>query len=210
MLSLVADQAVLTSLDVFRNAKASERATELVSVVPSVIGYYSEGSAALAADYFADERVAQAASGRFVPSVVVLDRSEKIRRALLWAVEDESRLETVVLSEVNRPYRDTIMANRSADPECVGYRRVARGESCQFCYMLASKGAIFKQDSAYFAAHDKCRCTAQPAFRGGISGPEASVLQYVAAGRKRTAKQNAELREYLNINFPRNEREFWA
>lgn len=205
MLTLVAEEAGLVSLDAYRNASAGAVEAELLATVPAVIAYYSDGSSALAADYYADERAAQATAGRYAAVPFVVDRAEKIRRGVIWAVKEdtESRLLTVVEAEVRRPYRDTIMLNRRADPKCVGYRRIARGESCQFCLMLADKGAIFKEDTAYFAAHDRCRCTAQPCFLGGIKGPEADVMQYVASGRKRTVAEKAKLRDYLNMYFPR-------
>lgn len=200
------------SLDEYRNARRGQLQADLLAVVPETIAYYSDGSAALAADFYMDEREAQAAAGRFAAEPVVLDRTVKIRRAVAWAAEadTEQRLALVVQSEVVRPFRSTILTNRRADPESVGYRRIARGESCQFCYMLAARGAVYKDDSAYFAAHNKCKCTAQPVFRGGDLGPEADVLQYIAAGRKRTAAQKARVQAYLDANYPRAEREFWA
>lgn len=203
MLEVLTEEAGLISLDAFRSSR-----DEALASVPSVIAYYSDGSAALAADYFGDERDAQGAAGRFVAAPVVLARAEKVRRALLWVVgaeadaEAESRMLTVVQSEVARPFRDTLMLARRNDPECKGYRRVI-GDGCQFCRFLSDKGAIFKEDTAYFAAHDNCKCTAQPVFRGGITGPEASVMQYIGSKRKRSKKEKSELRSYLNTYFPR-------
>jgi hypothetical protein len=62
--------------------------------------------------------------------------------------------------------------------------------------MLAGKGEIFKQDTARFAAHEHCHCTAQPVFEGQ-HGEEASVMQYVASKKRRTEADRKRLRDYL-------------
>ncbi len=181
------------------------RRLQLLETVPGVVAYYSEGSAALAVDLYDDARVGE--PGRFSASPVVLDRSVKIRRGVAWASEplsvddDElaaARLAKLMRSEMARPYRDTILANRQRDPQAVGWKRITRGgKSCGFCRMLADRGAVYKKDTATFAAHDDCMCTAAPVFRGGEVGPEANVAQYMASKRRRTAKEKAFLREYV-------------
>jgi len=66
--------------------------------------------------------------------------------------------------------------------------------------MLA--GAVYRKDTATFAAHDDCMCTAAPVFVGRQMGPEANVAQYMASKRRRTAKEKAFLRDYLEGNYP--------
>ena len=63
--------------------------------------------------------------------------------------------------------------------------------------MLASRGAVYKEETAHFASHTHCHCTASPVFRGGDAGPEANVVQYVASKRRPTARDRARVREYL-------------
>src|SRR5690606_36981699 len=63
------------------------RRLQLLGTVPDVVGYYSEGSAALAADFYDDSRAAVRAPGRFMASAVVLDRTVKIRRSIAWAAD---------------------------------------------------------------------------------------------------------------------------
>lgn len=52
-LNLVADAAVATALDLLQSTGGSpeQRRYELLAGVPEVVGYYSDGSAALAADF---------------------------------------------------------------------------------------------------------------------------------------------------------------
>lgn len=177
----------------------------LLDLAPEVISYYADGSAALAADFYDDERLAAQAPGAFSATPVVLDRTVKVRRAVAWAadplfegLEDGAglRLAEVIQLEVARPYRDTITANRRRDAAAVGWRRITSG-GCKFCRMLADRGAVYKQETARFAAHENCHCTAQPVFVGDV-GEEASVMQYMASRRNRTPAQKARLTEYLD------------
>ena len=41
-------------------------------------------------------------------------------------------------------------------------RRVLGGEGCEFCQMLAGRGAVYSAETADFEAHDKCACTPEP------------------------------------------------
>lgn len=209
-LNLVADTSVATALDLLQSTSGSpeQRRYELLSGVPEVIGYYSDGSAALAADFYDDERIAANVRGSFTTQLIVNDRVVKTRRAIVWAAEplfvgDEStagkRLAEVVQIETARPYRDTITGNTAKDPQAIGWRRVAAG-GCKFCAMLAARGAVYTEATARFAAHENCHCTAAPAFVG-YDGPEADVTQYRASRRNRTPAQRAQLREYLNEHF---------
>ena len=68
--------------------------------------------------------------------------------------------------------------------------------------MLAARGAVYLDNTARFAAHTHCKCTAQPVFSSSDYGDEANVMQYMASRKKRTPEQQAALREYLNSNYP--------
>jgi hypothetical protein len=210
-LKLLTETAVGTSLDLLTRLHGSPdaRRAALLDGVPDVVGYYSEGSAALAVDFYEQERELAAVRSLFVPEIVLLDRTVKLRRAIAWAADPlftddlagaSGRLAEVVQLDVARPFRDTITTNRSNDPDSVGWRRITAG-GCKFCRMLADKGAIYKHDTALFAAHPACHCTAQPVFTTNDTGVEASVMQYKASRRNRTPEQKAALRDYLNSNY---------
>jgi hypothetical protein len=190
---------------------------DLLDAVPSLIAYYADGSSALAADFYDDERERAAARGRFQAEPVVLDRGEKIGRALAWAAQPlvdsdgdtQHRLAEVVRFETTRPYRDTMLENRRRDPQSEGWRRVARATACSFCRMLADRGAVYRDETVRFAAHGTnkrggggtCQCTAAPVFRGGETGPEASVVQYVASKRRPSARDRERVRKYVAENY---------
>jgi len=210
-LTLVTGEAVSTTLRLLGRASGSpeQQRAILLDGVPDVINYYSFGSSALAADYYDDERERQAAPKLYVAEPVIVERTEKIRRAVAWAADplftdDPSatggRLADVVQLETARPYRDTILANRQRDPSAVGWRRITNG-GCKLCRMLADRGAVYSDTTARFATHGHCKCTAQPVFTSSDYGEEASVMQYLASRKRRTPAQRAVLREYLNTNY---------
>lgn len=206
-LQLVTAEAVAYATDLANRVVGPPevRRLALLDGVPELIGYYSEGSAALAADFYEEERELAEVRSRFAAEAVVEDRTVKIRRSIAWAASPwfddsgdsvDARLAEVVQLETARPYRDTITTNRSNDPDAVGWRRVTAG-GCSFCRMLADRGAVYKSDTARFASHTNCHCVAQPVFTTNDTGVEASVLQYRASRRSRSPEQRAELRQYL-------------
>lgn len=211
-LTLLGDDAEDTVRWMLRRSSGrwESRRVQLLDTVPDVLGFYSEGSAALAADFYDDARTGVA--GRFSAAPVVLDRTVKIRRGVVWASEplsvddDElaaARFAQLMRSEMARPYRDTVLSNRRRDPQAVGWTRITRGAgSCRFCRMLADRGAVYREATVRFAAHDDCMCTAAPVFKGGEVGPEASTVQYMASKRRRSPRERAFLRDYLEGNFP--------
>lgn len=202
--------AATIALDRLAGSPEQQRAI-LLDAVPGVIAHYSDGSSALAADFYDDERERAAAPKLYVAEPVIIDRTVKIRNAIAWAAaplfEDDratsaSRIAEVVQLETARPYRDTVLTNRRRDPSAVGWRRVTSGSGCKFCRMLADKGAVYSDSTARFASHDHCGCTAQPVFSTSDYGEEASVMQYMASRKKRSQAQQERLREYLNTNYP--------
>jgi len=206
-LELLADAAVADANEILYSLSGTPDAQRyaLLSTVPGLIDYYSDGSSALAADFYEDERD-RYVSGSFLAEPVVVDRTVKIRRAIAWASDPlfsadveqaASRMAEVVQPEVVRPYRDTILANRRRDPASVGWMRLASPKACGFCKFLADRGAVYRKDTARFAAHENCMCTAVPVFDGSHVGPEASALQYVASKRKRTAAEKETIRWWV-------------
>lgn len=210
-LTLLADDSEDTVRWMLRRSSGAweSRRLQMLDTVPDVLAFYSEGSAALATDFYDDARVGT--DGRFSATPVILDRTVKIRRGVAWAseplsIDDEAaaiaRLTEVMRSEVSRPYRDTILTNRRRDPAAVGWKRIASGGACGFCKMLAGRGTVYKQSTANFGAHENCGCTAAPVFGKGDVGPEASAIQYMASRRQKTPAQRQQIRDYIEANHP--------
>lgn len=221
VLKLLTTDALESTQELVRRLRgtAEQKRLMLLDTVPGLIDYYSDGSAALAADFYEEERELAGAKKLFAVEPVVEDRVVKQRRGVAWASEPLfdaannpalagdagalvlSRLSDVVQLDVARPYRSTILRNSSQDPESVGWRRITAG-GCRLCRMLAARGAVYKEGTATFATHPSCSCTAQPVFVGGDVGEEASAVQYVASRRSRSPAQRQELREYLAEFYP--------
>lgn len=210
-LELVAGNAVNAAVSALGGASGSpvQRRAQLLDSVPDVIGYYSLGSSALAADYYEEERERAAAPRLFVAEPVIAGRTEKIRRAVAWASDPlfdddvattSARLAEVVNLETARPFRDTILENRRRDPSAAGWRRVTNG-GCKLCRMLADRGAVYIDTTARFAAHPNCKCAAQPVFGSEDYGEEANAMQYMASRKRVSPEAKARLRDYLNTNY---------
>lgn len=209
-LKLITGEAVGSTLDLLSrlNGSPEVQRAALLDGVPGLIAYYSNGSAALAADFYDEERELAGVTSRFISAAVVDDRTVNVRRGIAWASEpifaDDlelagKRMSEIVQLETARPYRDTILTNRVNDPAAAGWRRITAG-GCKLCRMLADRGAVYREATARFATHTNCHCTAQPVFKTDV-GEEASVMQYKASRKNRTAAQRANLRDYLDTYY---------
>ena len=178
----------------------------LLDLTPVLISAYSDGTSSLAADWYDDLREQAAPAKSFSAEPVVVERWEKVGRMVAWSAQPlflpepdrelvAKRLLPSVQKEIARPFRDTITTNRRRDPSAIGWRRISGG-GCDFCKRLAGRGAVYMESTAHFAAHTHCHCTAAPAF-DGEPVVEASVMQYVASKRHKTAADRARIRAWL-------------
>lgn len=60
--------------------------------------------------------------------------------------------------------RDTVVQSVKADQAAFGWQRVLGGAGCDFCRMLAGRGAVYKESTSDFEAHDHCGCTSEPVY----------------------------------------------
>jgi hypothetical protein len=218
--------AVRTQLTVVTTAAAADLANEVaqaapenqvqtaLAVLPLVVPAYYDAAGALAVAWYDELRDESQPSTTYAPSVIGDPTTDWIEREIAkfqQELEADIEVETQRLideairlaeKEVARGFRDSVTGNVRMDEEAVGWSRVARPGACKLCVMLADRGAVFSEATANFAAHTDCHCAARPEFRNGEHGPEASVEQYLASTKNRTAKQRARLREYLNENYP--------
>lgn len=181
----------------------------LKDVVPTLTADYGDMAAALAADYYESAREAANVPGRFAAQPADVPSLADLQSLLDWGSEPLffdnidldgafTRVGGALQRVVTNVARETVVDNSVRDPKAVGWKRISRSGSCQFCSMLSGK--VYKDQRARFAAHDGCGCTASPTWDSGI---EVSALTYVASQRERTADERAKLRAYLNEHFPR-------
>jgi hypothetical protein len=203
----------------------------LFAATPIIVSEYVDGSSALALEWYDELRAEAAPPSPFTPTPLVLVTDENvaaivaqttsaineiqqgIERQLDEAVAESVRLLTDETERlVAEAFRETMIANVVADPSAAGWRRFARPEACKFCLMLAARGAVYTSTTARFAAHSavmsgnrkggNCMCIAGPEFGDITTWVEATPLQYTASQTTRTDQQRADLRAYLNKNFP--------
>jgi hypothetical protein len=193
-----------------RQADAALTAVGLI-----VPGFY-DAAGSLAVAWYDERRDESRPSTIYTPSIIgdpttdwIERETAKFAETLQGDLEAEmtrmvDEITRLAEKEVARGFRDSITGNTHMDEDAIGWSRVARAGACKFCVMCASRGAVYREDTATFAAHKSCHCTAQPEFRNGTHGPEASVEQYLAAQSMRTPAQRNALRKYLNENYPDN------
>jgi hypothetical protein len=211
----VNDAASVDILSAASLVAPERRARAALEAVPLVVPAYYDAAATLALAWYDERRDESNPVTAYTPKIIGDPETDWIDREVAkfgrtLAVTDAEALsallvnETIRLAEkeVARGFRDSITGNTRIDRDAIGWSRVARPGCCKFCAMIASRGAVFRESTAHFAAHRSCHCAAQPEFAGGVHGPEASVVQYIATSPQRTEAQKAELRTYLNSNFP--------
>lgn len=176
----------------------------LVEVLPLLGDTYGSAAATLAADWYDELRDELEVPRRFRATIAVpeIGRSEVLAR---WAVEPMFRPEPDLQQALRNAEggmqrmiadagRDTVIRSAIADPSADGWMRSASG-GCDFCRMLASRGAVYSESTVTFGSHDNCRCTAVPAF----GGRERPVKAYTP-GPGSTPADRARTRAWMRAN----------
>lgn len=87
--------------------------------------------------------------------------------------------------------RETVARNIEASDVIIGYERVTAGGACEFCQMLAGRGAVYKTAATAGTVvgrrgkprgnqrigrsfHDHCRCTVRPIYADSTTGTRAA------------------------------------
>lgn len=95
--------------------------------------------------------------------------------------------------------RDTVRFSTLADEATVGWSRATGGDACAFCRMLAGRGAVYRAETADFAAHDHCSCSAQPEY-ADLVGPGVTVREYEPSSRVPSEADRARVRQWIAQN----------
>jgi hypothetical protein len=122
-----------------------------------------------------------------------IDKSDAMRNALTLTGGAMARL-------VLDSGRDTTLFTVDSDPKASGWQRVVGGEGCGFCQMLADRGAVYGENSADFASHDHCGCSAEPVF----GGEGKRVRDYAPSTRDIPDADKARARAYIAEHYGDN------
>lgn len=173
-------------------ARLQRTVPDYIGAVQQVVDQYARTSAALAAEFYDAQRAAARAAGPFTVPVAGPPPEDQSEASLRWATKDlwprdpdhpgttdaqrepiERRLEQAhkkaeaaaqkLVADVGRAtIRDAVRGDRQA----VAWARAAALGACTFCKMLATRGAVYGEDTVRFEAHDSCHCGPVPIFRG--------------------------------------------
>lgn len=162
----------------WRKVKTATRGRDLLlDVLPQLVDVYGSAAATLGADWYEELREEAAVRGRFRAVVADLPDRGRMETLARWAVgplfaaeSDFATAYTKAAGGLQRIIADasryTVAKSSVADPRARGWQRIGGGESCEFCDMLISRGAIYSEASAEFESHDHCNCAAEPVFDG--------------------------------------------
>lgn len=151
---------------------------------------YGEATSLLTAQYYDETRADAKVPSRYTADIATNFDANAVDGSIRWAVDPLNNGNTtqalalvlVVGATLLRSIgSNTIRQNVTADPRAVGWHRIARPNSCDFCVMLSQRGAVYKKATADFAAHDNDRCTAKPSW--DPSAPEVDLRAYEASQR---------------------------
>ncbi|UNX54090.1 hypothetical protein MF406_14230 [Georgenia sp. TF02-10] len=200
--------AFFASLDLGRPEAARDA---LLEFVPYLVSTYGESAAAVAADWYDEQRAVERVPGRYravmqdSPYTDAVEGTVRRAAGALWTPTPGDALLT--LSSKAGKYalaagRQTIVTSTDRDPRASGWQRVTRGGACRFCRLLAGRGAVYKQSTVHFASHGSCNCAAAPSW--DPDAPEVDVGAYEASkrtsrmGPEQRARHNATIRVYLD------------
>lgn len=180
----------------------------LLDLLPDLVETYSLAAGSLAADYYDDVRDSVGAKGRFtaiVPETPDPGTRELVRWALGAATDGEtfkSLIEGGFQKRIANGARRVVTVSSSQDRAARGWMRIGAGE-CDFCSLLVSRGSVYSEETADFAAHDHCNCSAAPAFDSEQIRSVRS--EFVPSARRRSQANseadNARVREWIAQNL---------
>lgn len=173
-------------------SRLRESVPDWLSAMNAIITQYARTSAALAADFYDEQRAAAGAPGPFTVPVADPPLPEQTEASLRWATKDlwprdpddptttaaqrepmdvrltqaEKKAEQVAQKLVADTGRGTVREAVRQDRQATAWARSAALGACAFCKMLAARGAVYEQDTADFRAHDGCHCGVVPVFKG--------------------------------------------
>lgn len=184
---------------------AAESEMALRDILPSLIDTYGIAAGTLAADWYDDAREKAGVGGSF--TAIPADTEDPGTHALIgWALAeatDYAAFQSLVEGGMQRRITDfsrgTVMNSSVSDPRATGWQRTGSGE-CKsgFCDMLIGRGSVYRtEESATFASHDWCKCSAVPAW----GGQPIPVKPFKPSARQATDADRARVRAWIADNL---------
>lgn len=130
---------------------------DLLGAVPELLQPYVTASGELSAVWYEDLRAASSVVGSYAAVTdtdVTADRYDALVR---WSMtplfgESSSTVQSLLVNGAQRIIaggsRRTIDANARADVASTAWARVAQPDACEFCKMLAGRGAVYRSEKS--------------------------------------------------------------
>lgn len=152
------------------------------ATIPLVKGHRGR-SGALAAGYFerfrAAEKVGGTAAGRTAAAAdtkairtsLYVTGLNGMKRGVEAGFSPQAARQSALVQVTGAITRHVLSGARGAivrsvadDRQAGGYFRVTGGSPCAFCALLATRGAVYSDETADFEAHDHCSCFGEPQY----------------------------------------------
>jgi hypothetical protein len=183
-------------------SRLRETVPDWLAAMNLVVAQYARVSATVAADFYDGQREAAGVPGAFTVPLADPPPEQQTEASLRWAVKDlwpresegatpaqlqpmdvrlnqaEKKAELVAQKLVADTGRGTVQEAVRQDRQATAWARSAARGACAFCKLLASRGAVFKEDTADFRAHDGCHCGVIPVFRGQRFEPSSQAREW--------------------------------
>lgn len=169
------------------NASFNETYDFIKTVLQGIIGTFGDAAASLAAEWYDTQMESAGAKLDAAITVTTLSQeSLKARSKALATFYQQGKIGrlvdltgTIVDNEVRNNLNATILANAKRDrKKGVRFARVTTGsETCTFCMMLASRGAVYhsrKSAGEFDHWHDNCHCKVVPSYE---ADPMATLVE---------------------------------
>lgn len=164
-------RGVFQSLDLANPEQARAR---LLREVPRLVDGFGEMGSGLAADWYDEARFQAMVDREFRAIMAESFPDEYVNQRLrygaghLFTDTPEAMLPWLLdaMQEyVLWPGRETLRRSAVADPSAIGWRRVTSRGACDFCVMLAGRGAVYKESTVNFQSHGSCNCGVEPVWK---------------------------------------------
>lgn len=180
--ALEALAATSTDPQAFRNA--------VIGITRLVVSQYGEAAADFAADWYNSARVEAGIRDTFAAIPVVQNFDTRIdatvRRVVGTVFTDTPDLASMITGIASKASqyavdgaRNTISENAIRDPRAAGWKRVAHGETCDFCLMLVGRGGVYSREGVVFKSHAGCDCGSVPSW--DANAVEVPTIAYEAS-----------------------------
>lgn len=157
----------------------------LLQVFPQLVQPHTQAAALISAQWY--DELAPESTFKATPSV--LQPAEQLTKTVKWALyapgaaKPEERLAGASKRLVFNASTTTVIDN--ARQEGVRWARYASATACEFCRLLATRGAVYASKQTALKSHNHCRCIAVPERSGETYSPPAYVKawedEYAAA-----------------------------